>query len=68
MATRPDSDDDEAPPSERDEHDEHDHREILDPKGPCMSCGAPNARIWHTPDGPARLCPTCAVLNGVGCP
>ena len=43
-------------------------REVLDPEGPCMACGAPNARIFASPDGPARLCPTCAALNGLGCP
>lgn len=41
---------------------------FIDPDGPCMACGSPNARIWGTPDGPARLCPPCAVLNGIGCP
>jgi len=45
-----------------------DEREVLDPHGPCMACGAPNARIHATADGPARLCPTCATLNGLGCP
>lgn len=42
--------------------------DVLDANGPCMSCGSPNARIWHTPEGPARLCPPCATLNGIGCP
>lgn len=45
-----------------------DERVILDPKGPCMACGAPNARIYASPEGPARLCPTCATLEGLGCP
>ena len=55
----------------RDAHDdteEHHEREVLDPKGPCMACGSPNARIYASPDGPARLCPPCAALNGLGCP
>lgn len=34
----------------------------------CVSCGSPQARSWSTPDGPARLCPPCAALHGVGCP
>ncbi|MFN6118684.1 MAG: hypothetical protein ACK5CE_03455 [Actinomycetes bacterium] len=34
----------------------------------CMSCGSPTARSWSTPDGPARLCPPCATLHGLGCP
>ncbi len=38
------------------------------PEGPCESCGSPQARAWSTPDGPARLCPPCATLNGIGCP
>lgn len=42
--------------------------EILDPHGPCMACGAPNARIYGSADGPARLCPPCATLDGLGCP
>ncbi|MCX6509874.1 MAG: hypothetical protein NT081_03550 [Actinobacteria bacterium] len=42
--------------------------EAFDPNGPCMACGIPNARLWQTPDGPARLCPPCATLNGIGCP
>lgn len=58
--------------TERSPHDEtHDQpqdHEVLDPKGPCMACGAPNARIHGSPDGPARLCPQCATLNGLGCP
>jgi hypothetical protein len=36
--------------------------------GPCASCGSPQAKVWSTPDGPARLCPPCATLNGIGCP
>ncbi|MSX35449.1 MAG: hypothetical protein F2947_09920 [Actinobacteria bacterium] len=40
----------------------------VDGNGPCMACGLPNARSWETPDGPARLCPPCATLNGIGCP
>lgn len=36
--------------------------------GPCQSCGAPQARWWSSPDGPARLCPPCATLQGLGCP
>lgn len=41
------------------------------PAGPgdgCEACGSPQARSWSTPDGPARLCPPCATLNGIGCP
>ena len=34
----------------------------------CLSCGSPQARVWSTPDGPARLCPPCATLHGLGCP
>lgn len=34
----------------------------------CEACGSPHARSWSTPDGPARLCPPCATLNGIGCP
>ena len=34
----------------------------------CQSCGTPHARHWSTPQGPARLCPPCAALHGVGCP
>lgn len=45
-----------------------DQADVIDPDGPCLSCGSPNARIWQTPDGPARLCPPCATLNGLGCP
>lgn len=37
-------------------------------EGPCESCGSPQARSWSTPEGPARLCPPCATLNGIGCP
>lgn len=36
--------------------------------GSCESCGSPQARVWSTPEGPARLCPPCATLNGIGCP
>lgn len=35
---------------------------------PCESCGAPQSRAYDTPDGPARLCPACATLHGLGCP
>lgn len=45
-----------------------DGHETIDPHGPCMACGAPNARIYGSADGPARLCPPCATLNGLGCP
>ncbi len=34
----------------------------------CASCGAPRAREWSTPEGPAWLCPPCATLHGLGCP
>jgi hypothetical protein len=37
-------------------------------EGGCEACGSPQARSWSTPDGPARLCPPCATLNGIGCP
>ena len=43
-------------------------REVLDAKGPCQSCGSPQARMWGTRDGAARLCPPCATLHGLGCP
>lgn len=46
----------------------HEGHEVLDPQGPCMACGAPDARIYGSADGPARLCPPCATLNGLGCP
>ncbi|MUH49863.1 MAG: hypothetical protein F2789_01520 [Actinobacteria bacterium] len=39
-----------------------------DPSNACQSCGTPHARTWSTSDGPARLCPPCAALHGVGCP
>jgi hypothetical protein len=42
--------------------------EETSPDGPCESCGSPQARPWSTPEGPARLCPPCATLNGIGCP
>ena len=38
------------------------------PDTACRSCGAPQARMWSTPDGAVRLCPACATLHGVGCP
>lgn len=34
----------------------------------CESCGTPQARMWSTPQGRARLCPPCATLHGIGCP
>ncbi|MEI8160505.1 MAG: hypothetical protein WCG65_05495 [Actinomycetes bacterium] len=34
----------------------------------CVSCGSPYGKEWSTPDGKALLCPTCATLNGIGCP
>jgi hypothetical protein len=40
----------------------------FDPNGPCQSCGVPHARTWDVGGGRARLCPTCATLNGIGCP
>jgi hypothetical protein len=44
-------------------------RTAADPgPGGCEACGSPQARTWATPDGPARLCPPCATLNGIGCP
>lgn len=58
----------EQEPSETSNEDAGTGGDVLDANGPCMSCGSPNARIWHTPDGPARLCPPCATLNGIGCP
>jgi hypothetical protein len=39
-----------------------------DDRGGCEACGSPQARSWSTTDGPARLCPPCATLNGIGCP
>jgi hypothetical protein len=38
------------------------------PNTACQSCGSPHARDWATPEGPARLCPTCATEHGLGCP
>lgn len=57
-------------PEDADEGDDRgpDGSGVLDPRGPCMSCGAPGARIFASPDGPARLCPVCATLEGLGCP
>lgn len=64
-----DHDDGHSEEEERDGAEDRDTgREILDPNGPCMACGAPNARIHASPEGPARLCPTCATLAGLGCP
>lgn len=63
--------DDASAPDESAEHSDHsaaDDHDVLDPHGPCMACGAPVARIYGSADGPARLCPTCATLNGLGCP
>lgn len=34
----------------------------------CSECGSPYARQWHTADGVATLCPTCAQFFGLGCP
>ena len=34
----------------------------------CMDCGSPYGRYWSTPEGKAILCPTCATVNGLGCP
>lgn len=34
----------------------------------CTECGAPYARQWHTAEGIATLCPTCAQFFGLGCP
>ncbi|MFM8627029.1 MAG: hypothetical protein ACKOCC_08830 [Actinomycetota bacterium] len=34
----------------------------------CMSCGAPYATSWSTPEGTAWLCRECATLHGLGCP
>jgi hypothetical protein len=34
----------------------------------CASCGSPHASTMDTPEGPARLCPPCATLHGLGCP
>jgi hypothetical protein len=39
-----------------------------DDGGGCEACGSPHARTWSTADGPARLCPPCATLHGLGCP
>jgi hypothetical protein len=41
---------------------------VVGGSGACEACGSPQARSWSTPDGPARLCPPCATLNGIGCP
>ena len=38
------------------------------PSTACLSCGTPQARMWSTPQGAARLCPPCATLHGIGCP
>jgi hypothetical protein len=38
------------------------------PTGGCASCGAPQASMMDTPEGPARLCAPCATLHGLGCP
>lgn len=34
----------------------------------CTECGSPYGREWHTADGIATLCPTCAQFFGLGCP
>jgi Zn finger protein HypA/HybF involved in hydrogenase expression len=34
----------------------------------CSECGSPYGRHWHTSDGVATLCPTCAQFFGLGCP
>lgn len=34
----------------------------------CTECGSPYGRHWHTADGVATLCPTCAQFFGLGCP
>ncbi|MFZ9696906.1 MAG: hypothetical protein ACO3C5_04645 [Ilumatobacteraceae bacterium] len=34
----------------------------------CTECGSPYGRHWHTSDGVATLCPTCAQFFGLGCP
>jgi hypothetical protein len=34
----------------------------------CLMCESPYGKEWSTPDGKALLCPTCATLNGIGCP
>ena len=42
--------------------------EAMTPVPGCASCGAPHASMMDTPEGPARLCPPCATLHGLGCP
>jgi len=34
----------------------------------CTECGSPYGRHWHTAEGVATLCPTCAQFFGLGCP
>ena len=34
----------------------------------CASCGSPSAPWVDSPEGRIRMCPSCAVLHGLGCP
>lgn len=36
--------------------------------GRCVSCGSPSATRFDTRDGRIWMCPSCAVINGIGCP
>ena len=69
---RPPSRDADLVPDSNDDADDTDDvdRTVTDQvdDGVCASCGAPHARTWSTPEGPARLCPSCATLHGLGCP
>jgi hypothetical protein len=40
---------------------------IIDGDGSCRACGADPAPAWDTADGRVHLCPSCAVLHGIGC-
>ena len=59
-----------GPDTSNDANGTDDDRTVTDQVegGVCASCGAPHAREWSTPEGPARLCPPCATLHGLGCP
>jgi len=34
----------------------------------CQSCGSPTFKEFQSREGTVRMCPACAVMNGIGCP
>ncbi|MCE2855745.1 MAG: hypothetical protein LW606_08610 [Ilumatobacteraceae bacterium] len=34
----------------------------------CQSCGSPSFKEFQSREGTVRMCPACAVMNGIGCP